>query len=232
VDKAGDEIFWADTQGHLVYVNERAAKSLGYERQELVGRSVLDFDADHRPEHWRELLEHLSGQGPLTLETRHRHSSGTIVPKELTMSLVRAGGGDLVFGTGRDIRERKRNEAVLRSRWRHRDRHRAEFFETLTRAPGRRAGPARRLRRGISGLPGGHGQASGLGRGRAIGPAGDSPWPIRPDETFPATGSCSSKRKPRCAFRRTRPWPGRTSRDTSACPSSTPTAGRSGIFPS
>lgn len=115
VDKAGDEIFWADAEGRLVYVNESVAKSLGFERQELVGKSVFDFDADHRPEQWRELLEHLSGQGPLTLETRHRHRSGALVPKELTMSLVHAGGGDLIFGIGRDIRERKRNEAVLRS---------------------------------------------------------------------------------------------------------------------
>ncbi len=189
VDKAGDEIFWADTQGHLVYVNERAAKSLGYERQELVGKSVLDFDADHRPEHWRELLEHLSGQGPLTLETRHRHSSGAIVPKELTMSLVRAGGGDLVFGTGRDIRERKRNEAVLRSLLD--DTATAtgrEFFETLTA----RLVAVLDLPAAFAGeyldSPAGMVRPLALAVGGAIVPAGDFPLADSPGRDIPRDG--------------------------------------------
>lgn len=115
VDNAGDDIFWADRQGRLLYVNARAARGLGYEPADMVGGSVQDYDADHGPEDWRELVELLADQDAVTLQTRHRHRSGALIPKELTMSLVRARGGDLVFGTGRDIRERRRNEAVLRS---------------------------------------------------------------------------------------------------------------------
>ncbi len=115
MDNAGDEIYWADERGVCFYVNESAARSLGYARAELLGKSVFDIDADHTAEQWPELLRLLATGEHICMETRHRTRSGALIPKELTISLVNSGQGSFVFGTGRDIRERKRQEAVLRS---------------------------------------------------------------------------------------------------------------------
>ena len=115
VDNAGDEIYWADEQGRYLYVNKRAAQSLGYTPQELQNRFVFDVDTDFDPARWQKFLARLEEHGPMTVETHHRTSSGTLVPKEINASLVVGGGARLVFGSGRDITERKRHEAVLRS---------------------------------------------------------------------------------------------------------------------
>ncbi|MDR3640058.1 MAG: histidine kinase dimerization/phosphoacceptor domain -containing protein [Humidesulfovibrio sp.] len=115
VDNAGNEIYWTDEQGRYLYVNRHAAESLGYTPEELQGRSMFEVDQDFTPERWREFVELLAALGPQTVETRHRTRSGAIVPKEINASLVADGESRLVFGSGHDISERKRQEAVLHS---------------------------------------------------------------------------------------------------------------------
>lgn len=115
LDNAGDEIYWAGSTGDFLYANELAAKSLGYTRAELMAKSVFDVDLDFPPGKWEGLLTTLAATGPVTVETRHRTAGGAVVPKEITLSLLHAPQGMLVFGTGRDITERRRHEAVLRS---------------------------------------------------------------------------------------------------------------------
>lgn len=114
VDHAGDEIYWTDKDGRIIYANERACQSLGYSREELLGMTVFDVDSVFEPAQWPALLERLTG-GPTSIETRHRNRSGAEVPKEFSLSLMDLGGAQLIFGSARDISERKRHEAVLRS---------------------------------------------------------------------------------------------------------------------
>jgi len=115
VDNSGDEIYWLDDAGRCFYANQRAAASLDYPRERLLGMSAFDIDADMTPGDWAELLRQLADGKPLTMETRHKTRTGELIPKEITLSLVNAGQGSFVFGTGRDIRQRKRHEAALRS---------------------------------------------------------------------------------------------------------------------
>jgi len=115
VDNAGDDIYWTDEQGRFLYVNERAAKSLGYAPEELQELTVFDVDLETDPTRWTEMLSRLPETGPLTWETRQRAKQGAAIPKEITLSMVEGGAERVIFATGRDIRERKRQEAVLRS---------------------------------------------------------------------------------------------------------------------
>lgn len=115
MDNSGDEIYWLDDAGRCFYANESAARSLGYAREELLGKSAFDIDADHTPSQWPEMMLQLAMGKALTVETRHRTRAGALIPKEITLSLMNAGQGAFVFGTGRDISERKRHEAALRS---------------------------------------------------------------------------------------------------------------------
>lgn len=115
VDHAGDEIYWTDKAGRFLYVNESAAKSLGYTVEELLNMHVVDVDVDHALGNWDNMLAQLVAAGPITIETRHRTRQGALVPKEILINIMDMGDGMLVFGSGRDISERKRHEAVLRS---------------------------------------------------------------------------------------------------------------------
>jgi len=115
VDKAGDEIYWADENGRLGYANERAVQSLGYTREELLGLTVFDLDAHLGPERWPERLEQLRSLGSMSVETLHRSKSGLLTPKEMTVTRLDTAAGTMVFATARDISERKRHAAMLRS---------------------------------------------------------------------------------------------------------------------
>ena len=115
VDNAGNEIYWADEQGRLVYVNRRAAESLGYTPEELTGKTVFDIDMGFGPGSWRAFVESLARLGPATIETRQRARNGVVRPKELSVSLVDGGETRFIYGSGHDVSDRKRQEAVLRS---------------------------------------------------------------------------------------------------------------------
>jgi len=115
VDNAGDEIFWADEQGRLRYGNLRAAQSLGYTQEELQSLSIFDVDTQFNAARWEALLEQLETEGPTSLESRQRTRTGEEVPKKLRMSLVKTGQTRLVFAAAHDVREKRRQEAVLRS---------------------------------------------------------------------------------------------------------------------
>jgi len=115
VDNAGDDIYWTDEQGRFLYVNARAAESLGYTPQEMQSLTVFDVDLDLDPARWAELLARLPATSPISWETRQHTRQGATLYKEITISLVEGGADRVIFATGRDIRERKRQEAVLRS---------------------------------------------------------------------------------------------------------------------
>jgi PAS domain S-box-containing protein len=115
VDNAGDEIYWADEAGRIVYANRRAARSLGYTRKDLMRLSVFDLDAHMDKAAWGDRLEQLRTAGPIVVETLHRNRAGALVPKEMTISRLDTAGGIMVYASARDITERKRHTAVLRS---------------------------------------------------------------------------------------------------------------------
>jgi PAS domain S-box-containing protein len=112
-DHATDAFFVLDDHSTVVDVNRQACDSLGYSREELIGKHRSDFDAgldDTSIQHLRRRI--ITGQA-ITFESRHRRKDGTSFPVE-----VRAGqfeGGRRLLCLVRDITERKQAEDELRA---------------------------------------------------------------------------------------------------------------------
>jgi PAS domain S-box-containing protein len=111
-EQAPDAIFLADLDGRYTAVNTSACRMLGYEREELVGKQNTDLvPAEEVPllVERREAL--LRGEAVPVAEYRLRRKDGVFLPVEFSSCLLPDGRW---LGIGRDISERKRQEAELR----------------------------------------------------------------------------------------------------------------------
>jgi len=114
VNQAGDLIFWISQDASLLYVNEAAARRLGYSQEELCRLKVADIDPDHQLHNWATHWEELRRSRRLRFETRHRTKSGEVYPVEVVANFVMVDGNEYNFAFARDISERKAAEEALR----------------------------------------------------------------------------------------------------------------------
>ncbi len=86
-------------------------------REEIIGRSVVEWTAPHdRERNAVEVQKCLTTGKVSNLEIDYVHADGTIVPVEVNASVVDTGRGRVIQTLCRDISERKAAEAELRSK--------------------------------------------------------------------------------------------------------------------
>jgi PAS domain S-box-containing protein len=116
-DLATDAIYWLDSDGALVYVNEAACRSLGYTREELLRLTVWDVDPVHSREDWERSwrnIEERRDPNAAPLRTMHRRKDGTLFPVEVQAQQLELTEGAIKVAYVREITERDRLEAQLR----------------------------------------------------------------------------------------------------------------------
>jgi formate hydrogenlyase transcriptional activator len=115
VDHAGDALFVYDLeQRTVVDVNREACESLGYTREEIVGKMPIAF----HPESYQgdmELVAERAAKGETVFDTHwHRRKDGTLFPVEVHTSRVLYGGRQFLLMMARDISDRLRAEEAIR----------------------------------------------------------------------------------------------------------------------
>jgi len=113
VEHAADAVFWIDSHGRIVYVNEAACRSLGRSREELVSLKISDVHSISSRGDWDLLWEKVKGRGSMTFETEHQTRQGRAFPVEVTANYLEFGGREYSFAFVRDITERKQAEQTL-----------------------------------------------------------------------------------------------------------------------
>ena len=112
VDNASDAFFLLDEQSIVLDVNRQACNSLGYSREELIGKHRSDFNVDLDDTSIQRLKQRLVAGETITFETRHRRKDGTFFPVEVRVSQFEQDGRRFLC-LARDITERKRAEDEL-----------------------------------------------------------------------------------------------------------------------
>ncbi|MDH2915502.1 MAG: EAL domain-containing protein [Gallionella sp.] len=117
LQNAPDAVFITEQDGRITYVNDNVVTLLGYERAELYSMSVYDLV----PEDWRQGYRQGAKQILITqqrqvMEIRLVTKSGIRIPMELNAVLMPDGR---VYGSCRDIRERKAAEKAIRDSQAH-----------------------------------------------------------------------------------------------------------------
>ncbi len=114
-DMSNDAFYLTDSTGQFCYVNERACKLTGYERHELLGMSLFDFDPEFPRDEFSAMVE-AAAYGPIPpFEARTRRRDGVWIPTEASLARIDVGDVTYLFGVVRDISERRQIESVQRS---------------------------------------------------------------------------------------------------------------------
>jgi PAS domain S-box-containing protein len=113
VEHATDALFVTNDQNTVIDVNRQACESLGYERNELIGMTVFDFDPDFDAAKMRALWVRLMAGEVVTFETHHRRKDGTRFPVEVRVRSFEEDGRRFL-SLARDITDRRRAEQRLR----------------------------------------------------------------------------------------------------------------------
>ena len=111
VDHAGDALFVLDfEQGTVVDVNRQACESLGYTRQELIGKTPLAFHLDSDRAEMESAAERAAAGETVVDTHRHRRKDGTVFPVEANTSSFCYGGRRFLLQVARDITDRVQAE--------------------------------------------------------------------------------------------------------------------------
>ncbi|HOE66561.1 MAG TPA: PAS domain S-box protein [Candidatus Hydrogenedentes bacterium] len=105
--------FWVvDSQRRLIEVNEAYCVMSGYARDELIGMTIGDIDADESPAETAARIKRIMTNGSELFETRHRRQDGSIWPVEVSAAYLEEQGGRIVSFC-RDLTGRKQRESHI-----------------------------------------------------------------------------------------------------------------------
>jgi PAS domain S-box-containing protein len=114
LDQADDAILFFHEDGRIVEANRRAEEMHGLERGALVGRRVSELEADG-PADGGAILR---AADRAIVETRHRRADGTTFPIEASVRRLDLDQAPMRLAIVRDITERARADAQLRTMFR------------------------------------------------------------------------------------------------------------------
>ncbi len=112
IELAPDAFFQADLDARFTDVNEAACRLLGYDRDELIGKTIVDIipREDVRPAERGQRRSARRRTGAAVAEWTQLSKDGTLVPVEVSSKILPDGRWQAFV---RDISERKRIERAL-----------------------------------------------------------------------------------------------------------------------
>ncbi|MFC6758055.1 MULTISPECIES: PAS domain S-box protein [Haloarcula] len=114
-DKSPDGIIVHDAEGAILDVNDTVVESLGYDRERLCSMSVADIEVGIEPSELRAVWSEMDRDDILKVESEHRRQNGETFPVEVWVNKTEVDGAERFIAVDRDITERKRREAELRT---------------------------------------------------------------------------------------------------------------------
>ncbi len=114
-DQSNDAYFVIKTDtGQFIDVNCRACENLGYNREELLQKKVMDIETG-LPDRaaWDRHVTQMRRSGSLIIHGEHRRKDGLVFPVEVSVKLFIHKGTEYSISIARDIRERKKAQQAM-----------------------------------------------------------------------------------------------------------------------
>jgi PAS domain S-box-containing protein len=116
LESAVDLMFIHDIEGNFIYVNEAAARSHGYTKEELLKTNLRALEVKESSELFEGHIKKVLEKGDAVCEIGHYSKDGSVLPLEIHTRAVEIDGNMVLFSAARNITERKRSEEALRDR--------------------------------------------------------------------------------------------------------------------
>jgi len=116
LESAVDLMFIHDVEGNFIYVNEAAARSHGYTKEELLKTNLRELKVKESSEVFERHMKKVLEEGDAVSEIGHYRKDGSVLPLEINSRVMEIDGNRVLFSAARDITERKRAEEVLREK--------------------------------------------------------------------------------------------------------------------
>lgn len=118
ISRSLNEIYVFDSETlRFIFVNTGGLRNLGYEMEELDGKTPVEIQPQYTDESFRTMIRPLlvHEREILVFDTRHRRRDGSEYPAEVHLQLVSAGGGAVFLAFVNDITERRAAEEAHRN---------------------------------------------------------------------------------------------------------------------
>jgi PAS domain S-box-containing protein len=113
-DKGADAIFIHDKEGKFIEVNEKACKSLGYTREELLRYKVFKIEVGLKKKNLDELWKTI-GKKTLSLKGAHRKKDGSKFAVEINLHKIQYNGKEVFMATSRAMDDKKYEENLSKT---------------------------------------------------------------------------------------------------------------------
>ena len=95
-------------------MNDAACRSVGYAREDVIGKEIYTIVPARTPQAMEEVWEHLRKSGSYAHEFLYRRKDGSEFPCEVDLSYIPFGGREFMCGFAKDVTEKKKLEEQLR----------------------------------------------------------------------------------------------------------------------
>ena len=113
-EKASDAIFILNDEGRILEVNSKFCRMLGYEKDEVIGKTITEIDTPEYAAVAHQRLEQIRREESGIFESAHLAKSGRVVPLEISTNYITHQGEMAFISLARDIAERKQTEGLTR----------------------------------------------------------------------------------------------------------------------
>jgi len=113
IEHSDDLLYWSDSVGKIIDVNETTCSKLGYSKNEILAMNIMDIFLDLTFEEYQKSWQQLKNEGALRVETNHRSKHGDIIPVEIHLNYIEFDGMGYNCAFARDISQRKELERLV-----------------------------------------------------------------------------------------------------------------------
>lgn len=125
-ESANDCLLLLSMDGRIVDINGVGHSRLGYTKEEMIGRTIAEFDTPEFMPRVPERIRRIMEDGQAQFESAHLCKDGRVMPVEVGCRIIEIDGEPFCFSVIRDITERKE----MTDRMRERDAMYRAVFET------------------------------------------------------------------------------------------------------